>query len=499
MADATPPRILAILVACAGLLAGACGGDRVPTPEQVAPAAEWIRPPAPKRHAVLIVIDTLRADAVSLAPTPNLDALAASGQVRRAWAGGTWTAPSMVSMFTGLPVRAHGWDFPFPRFMDEHRESYPPVPDHPTLGQVLKQAGFHNDGIVANAFLRQGLGFERGFDTWTRSGDRRVADNVSELVRGWDDDQRHFLYVHFLGPHHPLRPTRRAAKEQKVRSNLKNDKGVFSLWDAKNGRSLKARNYRRAYKAVVQDSDRRVGAVLAALGEYRDDAAIIVTSDHGEMLGEHDQWGHEHFLWEQLTQVPFIAEGVGPLPETLNTTAVPGLLTSALGVAHPWPAIGLQTGPIVSQRQGKIAMTLDGRVKGVWDAESFPEGGFAAFDLQDDPFEEAPLEAPPEALMAAHASWLATVPQVSLQASDGGMSGDVLGMLEQLGYMGDEEDGEDGDEGSSGDPPDGSEEPDAAADEGDEADDWGRPTPAAAPGPAVEATPPPAGPEPGAP
>ena len=60
-----------------------------------------------------------------------MDALAASGSVGRAWSGSTWTAPAMVSMFSGLPVRSHGWDFPFPRFMDEARESYPPLPDVP--------------------------------------------------------------------------------------------------------------------------------------------------------------------------------------------------------------------------------------------------------------------------------------------------------------------------------------------------------------------------------
>jgi len=491
VAVAAPPRIQAALVALVGWLAGACGDDRVPTPEQVAPAADWIRPPVPKRHAVLIVIDTLRADAVELAPTPHLDALAAGGQVRRAWSGGTWTAPSMVSMFTGLPVRAHGWDFPFPRFMDEHRESYPPVPDHPTLGQVLDQAGFRTDGIVGNAFLRQGLGFERGFDSWNRSGDRGMVDKVEELVRGWDDDERHFLYVHFLGPHHPLRPSRRSSKEHNVRASLKNNKGVFSLWDAKGGRPIAARNYRRAYKAVVQDSDRRVGAVLAALGAYRDDAAIIVTSDHGEMLGEHDQWGHEHFVWEQITQVPFIAEGLGPLPDTLNTTAVPGLITSALGVPHEWPDAGLQTAPIVSQRQGKVAMTVDGQIKGIWDPESFPDGGFAAFDLNADPYEEVPLAEAPDALITAHADWQARVPLVQLQASGEGMSGDVLGMLEQLGYMGDE-DGE-------ADEADGTDDADAGEEADDEADDWGGGQAKAAPGapePTTPATPQPTDPAP---
>lgn len=61
----------------------------------------------PPRNAVLIVIDTLRADVLAEADTPNIDSL---GQQRsaRAWSSGTWTVPSVVSLFTGADVRSHG-------------------------------------------------------------------------------------------------------------------------------------------------------------------------------------------------------------------------------------------------------------------------------------------------------------------------------------------------------------------------------------------------------
>ena len=76
-------------------------------------AAACAREETPK-NAVVILVDTLRADALEQAETPVLDGLVARGdRVERAWSSGTWTAPSLVSLFTGMHVREHGWDYGF--------------------------------------------------------------------------------------------------------------------------------------------------------------------------------------------------------------------------------------------------------------------------------------------------------------------------------------------------------------------------------------------------
>ncbi len=66
---------------------------------------------AQPRHVLFLLIDTLRADALQDANTPAIDALAARGATaKRAWSAGTWTVPSVVSIFTGSSLREHGWD-----------------------------------------------------------------------------------------------------------------------------------------------------------------------------------------------------------------------------------------------------------------------------------------------------------------------------------------------------------------------------------------------------
>ena len=108
----------------------------------------------PRQHAVFIVIDTLRADALAQTETPHLDALAERGdQVDVAWSSATWTVPSVISMFTGQHVREHGWDVRRARMKDE----LPPLPENATLAEVLAGTGFDTSALCANVILSRAL------------------------------------------------------------------------------------------------------------------------------------------------------------------------------------------------------------------------------------------------------------------------------------------------------------------------------------------------------
>ena len=67
------------------------------------------------------------------------------------------------------------------------------------------------------------------------------------------------------------------------------------------------RRVRRAYLAMISYVDSRVGELLAALGELSlaDQTAVMLTSDHGEMLGSH---GHveKRLFYEQAVRVPLL-------------------------------------------------------------------------------------------------------------------------------------------------------------------------------------------------
>ena len=401
--------------------------ERRPDPTPLAPGA--------RRHALLIVVDTLRAGAIQRASTPHLDALATGGSAAdRAWAAGTWTAPSMVSMFTGTSIREHGWDYPMPTKM-ARQGAYPPIPELPTLAERLSENGFTTTGLYANPIVREELGFHRGFDSWERlSNDGMADDLVAEQVAGWDDDERHFLYLHLWGPHQPLRPSKDAQERWGIDSTwIRKNRGfaIKRVWAHEPG-ALSA--YFKAYHAVVEDTDARIGRILSALGRHRDDTVIVLTSDHGELLGEHGRAGHGSWVYEPLTWVPFITEGVGDIPPTVTNAAVPDAISRGLGLELSWSVTIDDALPLVSQREGKLALSADGQLKAIWD-KSIAAGELQVFDLMRDPGEERPVEGRDADLIAARAAWEARISAGVVSGEPIEVSDDMAEALKSLGYI----------------------------------------------------------------
>lgn len=404
--------------------------------ERAAPPPAPALAPGQMRHAVLIVVDTLREDALARARTPRLDGLVALGAQRKAaWAPSTWTAPSVISLMSAMPVRQHGWDFSFPKQMQQKGQVYPPLPSTPLLAEVLGEAGVQAVGLYGNRLLGQGLGYGRGFQRWEWGDDEALIRRAVEEIGGWDPEERHFLYLHLMGPHHPLEPSRASRERWGLKRKDLGPHGSLSIPrkpPGTPGEALESSVYYRAYHAVIEDTDARLGRVLDALRPHMDQTALVLTSDHGELLGEHGAMGHAAGLYEPLTRVPMLAWNCPPLAELPRLEQVPGLLTEALGVAHRWPDADRGGPPWVSQREGALAVSPDGRLKGIWGAEG---GAPTAFDLRADPSETSPLAEPPPELRAAHQAFLGAVPAGQLHAAEGELSAAMRQALEELGYL----------------------------------------------------------------
>ncbi len=388
-------------VASLALAAVACSGS--PTPSQTSPSSspartvQWVpEDTRPARNAVLIVLDTTRDDATRAAHTPTLDALTAEGtRVDRAWSGGTWTVPSVVSLLTGQFVRHHGWDLPSARM-----GKYPPLPDVPRLPEVLQKQGVKTSALYANPYLSEPLGFDRGFDSWKRTSDAHMAKQLEKLVSSsWTRTDRHFAYLHLLGPHSPLKPSDAARERWEVDAQWFSGKHGFMVGEAKRNQKDGVRAaYKAAYHAVIEDTDALVGALLAALGPHRKDTLVIVTSDHGELLGEHGQAGHGWWLYEELTRVPFVVDhpfaagDVESLPSILSNVSVADLITRGMGIEAEWP-VTLSDAPLLAaKRDGREAVAFDGVHKVVWD-ERITGNSPIEYHLDADPGEASPIAA----------------------------------------------------------------------------------------------------------
>jgi arylsulfatase A-like enzyme/Flp pilus assembly protein TadD len=264
------------------------------------PACE--RRPEPPRNLILVTIDTLRADRLACygatdVETPNLDRIAREGALApRVTAHVPLTRPSHTSLFTGMLPTRHGI-----------RDNISParLPDVPTLASVAKAAGFRTAAFVSSIVLASGGGFERGFDVYSedlaRSSDelpflnelqRPGEDTLKEAV-GWlgsNRDARLFAWIHLYEPHEPYEPPE----------------------------PYRTRYADRLYDGEVAWSDELVGRLDDELGKLglRENTLLVVTSDHGEGLGEHRETLHGFFIYETTLSVPLLVRGPGVAPGT---------------------------------------------------------------------------------------------------------------------------------------------------------------------------------------
>lgn len=284
------------------------------------------RPARP--NIVLVVLDTVRRDATGCGETrsytPHLDGLMAEGTgFTDAWSAAPWTPPSHASMFTGLLPSGHNCTGRNPVFSIEH----------PTLAERLRESGYETAAFHSNPWLTDELtGLLRGFDTrfveadYTMSifgesaqGGPETAGNICRWLDDRDDDRPFFMFVNILEAHLPYDPP--AEHRTGELADLPPDDRVETHWANEvnaglhRGEDIDWERVRRLYAGDVSMADGLLGVVLKklrSLGVY-DETVIIVTSDHGENLGDHGYLDHQFGVFESLLGVPLVIRAPGRL------------------------------------------------------------------------------------------------------------------------------------------------------------------------------------------
>ncbi len=294
-------------------------------------------------NVVLMVMDTVRADHLSLhgyhrATTPNLERLAARGvRFDQARATAPWTLPSHASMFTGL--------WPHQTEVGEDR----PLDDGPpTLAAFLATRGYLTAGFVANTyFCNSWYGLSRGFAHYEDFYDEDLVVSVTETLRtsslgrcllrlvhlplstgrqrkdaeeisndflDWLGDQEpgrpFFAFLNFFDAHSPyILPEGVKARFCRARSTAEFE--LLQDWENRPKRDIAERD-----RILVSDAyDDCIAYLDAQIGKLVDDlerrgllknTLVIITSDHGEELGEHQLYGHGKSLYAPELRVPLL-------------------------------------------------------------------------------------------------------------------------------------------------------------------------------------------------
>ncbi|MFT4541309.1 MAG: arylsulfatase A-like enzyme [Planctomycetota bacterium] len=358
-------------------------------------------PQAERPNVLLISIDTLRADHLSCygyerATSPNIDALADEGFLfERALSTSSWTLPAHLSLFTGLPVSAHG--VCDDRLWTRHDSAGQPI-SAPLRGRFLSdelnEAGYRNAGFYSWKYLDEQFGFGSGFEDWERFGHSlfshpvtgreferlraandidalkalaaahpelptedgvpcsdKVVDRALAWLDGVEESDDFFLFVHLFDVHDPYVPPEPFDRKFDADYQGPIDGRRVTTADSSIRGDMPAADLQHLialYDGGISWVDSQVGRLIEGLRAkgLDENTLIILTSDHGEEFFEHGHKTHRRQLFLESIQVPLIirwpAKYTQPkrIPGTVGIVDVAATIYAAAGIETNVPTAG---------------------------------------------------------------------------------------------------------------------------------------------------------------
>jgi arylsulfatase len=295
-------------------------------------------PSAASKSLLLVTVDTLRADHLTLygysrETSPRLGSLATRGRVfLNAYSHAPATGSAVASIMTGQLPRQTG------SFNNEALQAR-----HHSLAEYLRDAGYQTAAIVGNFVLRRGRGYEAGFEFYddlfveheaVRSFPERTAENTTRRAIDWL--RRHggkpfFLWVHYQDPHGPYRPPeryrdlyeqRQDSRPLALNGSVSGERGIPS-YQVLDGR-FESGYYVAQYDGEIRYVDDQFAALVSGLERLglAQSVVTVLTADHGESMGERDYYfAHGGHLYPGLLHVPLViwndGSGCPPISETV--------------------------------------------------------------------------------------------------------------------------------------------------------------------------------------
>lgn len=305
--------------------------------------------PTTRPDIVVVVVDALRADRVGCLgarhATPSIDALCADGlSFPNAFSHGADTRSAAPALMSGLH------------------------PTGPWLGERLRALGYDAALFSANTWIQAPLteGFDPVIELDYRytEGERVDGAALVDQLGAWlaTRPPRHpaLAWLHLMDVHPPLHPPAPWAGRYA-------SPGSISMFNGLLRRPIAEDELARIgdrYDEAVGYLDTLIGRITRAVDARGRSSVLVLTSDHGEALGEHDQLGHGGALTPEIVRVPLIIRGPDAQGRRVEAAvAHQDLLPTLLGYAGApdpsLPGVDLR-GPIPRDRRLPIsAVALD--------------------------------------------------------------------------------------------------------------------------------------------
>jgi arylsulfatase A-like enzyme len=362
------PFFLAIIM----ILASCAAPDAYSLLLRATQSTEYTRSSLP--NVLLIVMDTVRADHLSCygydkTTSPNIDRIATEGLLfYNAYSTAPWTLPSHASMFTGLYPSRHGATWAHLHLQEGAL----------TIAEQLRDIGYRTVGFSENPFITSGYGLAQGFsqfhETWRRplvfralqrlaaralriKNRLEYSKRTTRLLQRWvadhhADGRPFFAFVNLMVAHHPRYPRRDHGSQKWRKEDLRAIEPVnlvperFYLPEYNlNDRELST--MRDVYDSEIGYLDAQVTEVTRYLAEsdQLDETILILTSDHGENVGDHGFIEHQFCLYNSLIRVPLIIRYPPRIPSKIvdKNVSLASLFNTILDLVND-PRVPAETG-----------------------------------------------------------------------------------------------------------------------------------------------------------
>ncbi|NJE04319.1 sulfatase-like hydrolase/transferase [Thermococcus sp. MV11] len=308
-----------------------------------------------KPNVIIIVLDTLRKD-----HSRGIERLLTRDfgftSIENAITTSPWTIPSHASMFTGLYPLYHG-------VHEGRKRKVPDVrfrEDGTYLHEVLGSLGYTTYLLTANFFVGPDFGiraFDEFRDTLKPLIEDRDREELNEVLKKHEPrnaleltwalvKERKFtlpfkIFLRIVGRYGEGWPRDKGAKvTERLLSEMELKRPVYmfinlmevhepySIFEGFTDAPVVNRllgeepelveKWRKGYPRQVEYLEKRLREMMETLEDRNlmENSVIVVTSDHGQLLGEDNRLGHGVFLDDELLRVPLLIKAPHEIGET---------------------------------------------------------------------------------------------------------------------------------------------------------------------------------------
>jgi len=273
-------------------------------------------------NVLLIVLDTVRADRFSCygntrPTTPGMDLVAQNGiRFENFYANSSWTLASHASLFTGT----------YPARHRATQETLSLDEGLPTLAEILAEAGYETFGTSLNGVVSIKSGLTRGFETFveafrrefkaTISGETGHLNNIAfgRFLKSSDRERPFFAFLNYISAHAPYTPPepyRSRILDSSVSDTQVTRAAKFRMADHYMDGSVTEEDFsvlNQLYDGEINFLDDHIIRLLNILKEdgRLEETLVIITSDHGENIGDHGHFAHVFNIYNTLLHIPLI-------------------------------------------------------------------------------------------------------------------------------------------------------------------------------------------------